>query len=99
MTHAQPSYSPSKFAINTCTHPYYSENMSFWAVCIYYWQTLRGCSSVVHELHSTKHLQKFSIFVDHPVLSLIFHYVHVHAHNKCTSTPYRCMHIVCMHMH
>ena len=26
----QQSYSCLEFAINTCTHPYYSENMTFW---------------------------------------------------------------------
>ena len=71
----------------------------FGAVCMYYWQTLRGCSSAVHEPYATKLLQKFYILVDHPAQSLIFHYVHVYKHNTCTSTPYCCMHIVCMHMH
>ena len=41
----------------------------------------------------------FLYSVDHPAQSLIFHHVHAHAYNTCTSTPYRCVHIVFKHMH
>ena len=68
-------------------------------VCMYYLQTLRGCSSAVHEPYAMKLLQKFYIPMDHPEQSLNFHYVHVHAHNTFTSLLYRCVHILCMHMH